>query len=644
MVRRFLVLLWIWVFIGLLPDRLHAQQQDRIQALQQKLEKLAVTVPGLNDGVQLAVTGVSLPDFLNALSKSNGLSLSVDPKLTFKVYNNFNNVTAINILIFLAKQYNLDITPIGSILYITQYQDPAANVPPPVHQVNARYNQLENTLSLELNNDTLSSVAKRITQLSNKNVVVPIALQNRLVTSFISNAPFETALEKLAYANDLKLTRTSDNFYLFQGLEDGEQLYVNSDKNTAVRKAFKPAGSNAGSQTGLYVTTVAGQKLISADATNASILDLVKSASFETNKSYFLYSEIRGNITLHVAGVTYEHFLSALFQGTDYTFTQENGIYMIGDRKLEGLRTNKVIQLQNRAIDTVLAMIPNEWKRGVEIKEFREQNTLLLSGSKPQIAEIESLVKQIDLLVPMVLIEVTLLDIRKNRTVSTGITAGISDSIKTGGKVLPGIDYTFGSRSINDFLNKVGKITSVNLGHVTPNFYATISALEASNNVEVRSVPKLSTLNGHPATLSIGTTRYYEIKTQNVIPSLSSPTSIFTSQFNKVDANLAITIRPMVSGDDQVTLNIKVDISDFIGIPPDNAPPPTSNSKFESILRAHNEDMIVLGGIERTENSENASGVPLLSRIPVLKWLFSSRTKTRGKVVTVVFIKPTIIR
>jgi len=175
-----------------------------------------------------------------------------------------------------------------------------------------------------------------------------------------------------------------------------------------------------------------------------------------------------------------------------------------------------------------------------------------------------------------------------------------------------------------------------------PNFYVKLSALENNSNVDIRSVPKLSTLNGHSANLSIGSSRYYSQKTQNVIPSLNAQT-VVTEQFTEVNANLEIDIRPVVSGDDQVTLNIKVNISDFIGSPPLNAPPPKSTSKFSSIIRAKNEDMIVLGGLERTESNESGSGVPILSRIPVLKWLFSSREKSNNKVVTLVFIKPTIL-
>jgi type IV pilus assembly protein PilQ len=118
---------------------------------------------------------------------------------------------------------------------------------------------------------------------------------------------------------------------------------------------------------------------------------------------------------------------------------------------------------------------------------------------------------------------------------------------------------------------------------------------------------------------------------------------VVTQQFIPVEANLAIDIRPMVSSDDQVTLNIDVNISDFIGTTALNVPPPTSKSMFSSIIRVHSDEMIVLGGIERNEKSQDGSGIPLLSRIPVLKWFFSSRSKTTSKVVSVVFIKPTII-
>ncbi len=624
---------------------LSAQQNLRVQAIQKKLDSLSKTVPGLNQKVQLQVSGVTVQQYLLGIANANSVSISIDPQLNFTVSDDLKNVTAENILVFLAQKYNLDITVVGTIIYVTPYHEPVQIVKTPVKEINAKYNPSDNTLSLTLDNDSLANVAKKITQVSGKNIIVPNTLQGKRVSAFIASAPFETAMDKLAYANEIKMIKTNDNFYLFQPLGDNEELYINGEKSTSVRKVFRPTNQGgAGGSTGVYSRMVAGQKLISADATNAPIINLVKQASQELGKSYSIYSDIKGTIDVHVNDVPYEDFLTLLFKGTDYTFQQENNIYLIGDRKIEGLRAFKAIHLQNRSIDTVVQMIPAAWKIGIEIREFKEQNTLLLSGSSAQIREVEKFVKELDRLVPVVLLEVTLIDFRKTRSISTGISAGTSDSVKTGGTLLPGANFTFSAKSVNSFLNSLGSATALNLGHVVPNFYVSLHALESNSNVDVRSVPKLTALNGHPAKLSIGSKLYYKNTTQNLYPTSTTAASVFTNVFTPVEANLAIEFKPVVSGNDELTLGINVNISDFTSIPADGSPPPQSISKFETSLRVHNEDTIVLGGIERTESNDSSSGVPLLSRIPILKWIFSSKTKSTSKVVTVLFIKSTILR
>lgn len=622
--------------------------------VEQRLEALAGTVPGLQKKVKLSVSGVTAQEFLRALAQSNDLNINVDPTLSFSIVNNFTGETAKNVLLFLAKTYGLDIDVIGSIMTIKKLPEPQ-----PVQiekDIKVQYNTSSDGLGYELQNDPLGKVAQKISSLSGKNLIVPTPLLQKTVTGFMAEAPFETALEKLAYVNGLKYRKTNDNVYVFESLIPGEELFINDDRQTDVRfrpdNASNPAnGANGmnpgmgGGQPGNYAlygkTEAGGGKRFTIQATNTPIIELIKRASEEANVNYFIYSQIDGNITTNVKDISFDQFLTSIFQGTPYTFRMDNNTYLIGNRRNEGLRDNRIVQLQHRSIDTIMMMIPMDWRKDVEIKEFKEQNMLLLSGSGPQIREIEAYVKQLDKLVPMVLIEVTMLDIQKGNTIKTGIKMGVdSISPKVGGSLSDG--FTFGSGSINRFLSQLGKNNSFNLGRVTPNFYVRLQALEENKNVEMRSVPKLSTLNGHKAVLSIGSKRYYKIETQNVYPGLTN-TNVFTTQYKDVDADMKIEVIPVVSGDDQITMKIKVDISDFIGTVGKNEPPPTSNSKFESIIRARNEDMIVLGGIERTENSNSGRGLPLLSRIPILKWLFSSREKSTQKVVSVVFIKPTIL-
>jgi type IV pilus assembly protein PilQ len=92
-----------------------------------------------------------------------------------------------------------------------------------------------------------------------------------------------------------------------------------------------------------------------------------------------------------------------------------------------------------------------------------------------------------------------------------------------------------------------------------------------------------------------------------------------------------------------VTLEIEVNQSNFTTRIAQQAPPGSVERKFSSIVRAGNRDMIILGGLEEKERSRSGSGLPFLSRIPVIKWLFGSRSDKKRHSKLTVFIRPTII-
>ena len=186
-----------------------------------------------------------------------------------------------------------------------------------------------------------------------------------------------------------------------------------------------------------------------------------------------------------------------------------------------------------------------------------------------------------------------------------------------------------------------GNNDPVNTG--SNNFYAKIQALETNGNLKIRSTPKLSTLNGHQATLTRGETTYYAVTRRDVIGSQNPQTTEIKNYF-PIDANLSIGIRPMVSGDDNITLSINVTQSDFNGDRIDPEAPPGMNSReFTSTIRVKDKDVIILGGIEESASNNSGSGVPFLARIPIIKYLFSKRVRTASKSKLSVLIKPTII-
>jgi type IV pilus assembly protein PilQ len=83
--------------------------------------------------------------------------------------------------------------------------------------------------------------------------------------------------------------------------------------------------------------------------------------------------------------------------------------------------------------------------------------------------------------------------------------------------------------------------------------------------------------------------------------------------------------------------------SSFLGRVGENAPPGKATQKFESLVRVKNNEMVLLGGLDELQKENSGSGLPLISRIPVLNWLFSSRRKSKSDSKLHIFIKPTVI-
>jgi type IV pilus assembly protein PilQ len=447
----------------------------------------------------------------------------------------------------------------------------------------------------------------------------------------------------MALSNGLKVTKTSDSFYY---IEKDEVTPVTTNEPPAKKGSGKDAGNSKQENKSVSdeVTFKAENGRIALlSASNADMLSVIDMVSHELFKNYFLYNEIKGTSSLYVENVSFDQFMAYILNNTDYTFKIQEGIYLIGNKKLEGLRTTELIQMNNRTIETVIDVIPAELKEGVEIKAFQELNGIIVTATYDDVLALREFLSQIDQVVPMVIIEVIIMDVKKFSVVSTGITAGLGNPpASTSGTITPGLNMSLTSESINSIISGVNGFGILNLGNVTPDFYINLQALEDNGNINIRSTPKLATLNSHEASMKIGNTEYYLEVANNVIGS-QNPQNIITQTYKSVNADLSITIKPTVSQDDQVTLEIEVEQSDFTGRISANAPPGSVTRNFKSFVRAKDGDTILLGGLEERNNNETYSGLPGIAKIPVIRWFFGKRTKDKSKSKLNIFVKPTII-
>lgn len=609
--------------------------QQRLAIIDQQLELMSDTlVTGLNEIANFSVSNVPIQTFLRSVAESHRLNVQVDASLGFLLTNNFTNVSVKDLIYFLCEEYQLDIRFTGTIMSFFKFQEPKLPDRPYVaKKLGVYYNPSDGLMTFDLSGDTLQAVVREITRVTNINVVAlgGREIEGKLLNCFIKGLRLESALDKLAYVNGLKLTKSKDGIFILelQGAPPGQNGFNNPSALTKVQAQGEVTMKDS---------------LLTVDVVNYPIMEIISQASVQIGVDFILFSDVAGTTTAKVKSVTYDNLLSFIFQGTNYTYKRKSGVYLIAQRSAEGFRSTELIRLDYRTTENILLEIPSELVKDVDIKIHKELNSLIVTGNKQKIDELVAFVKLVDRPIPNILIEVIVVDVRKGYSIETGLKAFLSpDSIpKTQGQVFPGLDVTLSSRSINDALQRLDSKGIVNLGRVTPSFYMQLKALEQSNNIQVRSTPKLSTMNGSKANLIIGESVYYVETTQNITGGVN-PLTTTTQQFNKVEANLAINISPIVSGNEHITLDITAEFSDFVDPTIPNAPPGNTTRKFESKIRIRNEEMIILGGLEELSKSDVGSGVPLISRIPILKWIFSSKTKRSANNRLIVFIKPTLV-
>ncbi len=632
---RYPLLLFVVISLSY-STKVFSQEPHFLDSLKIELDNLGKKdYPGLNERVEFSVSGVSVKEFLRSIATNHELNINVRGDVDGVVINNFSDAKVSDVILFLCKEYNLRIDFMGSIMSFYAFQEdiPIEVVRQKIPKID--YNEKNHFLSLDLQQDTIDNVLKEIVKLSFVNVIAAPEVKGKLVSVYIQNRPLESALDMLALANNLRVERKSSNFYVLQPAIVQAEASKNRPSN---RK-------NEGDSEDLLVD-VNEQGQISVTAINKPIKEILAEVSKKSFVPYFLYDEPEGNASLFIENTEFDDFMDYILNSSNLTFRKQNGVYLVGSRNDEIIRTTELVQLENRTIESILGFIPTDLKSGVEIKEFKELNGFVMSGSRPNIEEIKRFLFAVDQIVPVIRIEVMIVDFKKTHTISGGVDMklGVGEPPKSSsGQVgSDGGGLTVNSTTINSLLAAFNGYGLVNLGMVKPDFYMSIQALEANGNLKVRSTPMLSTLNGHQANMKIGNTEYY-LEVNNNIIGTQNPVTQQQQVYKNTTADLSIDILPIVSRDGHVTLEITVTQSDFTDRISDTAPPGKVTREFKSLIRVKNGEMILLGGLEEKKSSNSGKGLPFISRVPVLKWIFGSRSKVSEKSKLNIFIKPVVI-
>lgn len=543
---------------------------------------------------------LSLSELLRNIARASGVNVSVRSVENIPVSCNFRRARVDDLVRFLCREYRLDVAA-------------------------------DTTLTYDLRGERLIDVAKKIARLSARNVIVPEPLYDCKVSGYVRRMPFDEALRTLAAVNGLLAERDAQDVWTLWREEPAAQGgKMSAGPAYMRRRQFTPNE--------LRVDSLGR---ITARIARGNVQDVILDLCDELELNYYFQSPVNLTAGVWVDGTDFETLLSVLLKGSPYSYYTERGIWIFGAAASDGLSSSTVLPLVYRSVSKVEEIIPEALKQNVAVKTFPDLNALILSGDRRDVARVETFLRSVDKPVPMVTMEILIADVTKSKIHEIGVGAGVGDkAVKTSGTLSPGVDMTFGANAVNDLLGRIRG--TVNLGRVTPNFYLSLQALEEDGVVRLLSTPKLSTLNGHEATLTSGETQYYK-EVQNNYYGTQNPISSESYQWKSVDANLSIKVTPYVSEDRQITLEIEFEQTEFTDRNVEDAPPGTATRSFKSIVKVQNEEMVLLGGLDRNTMENSSRGVPFLARVPVIKWFFGKEKRNKVERTLNIFIKPTVV-
>ncbi|MEM7227814.1 MAG: secretin N-terminal domain-containing protein [Planctomycetota bacterium] len=263
-------------------------------------------------------------------------------------------------------------------------------------------------------------------------------------------------------------------------------------------------------------------------------------------------------------------------------------------------------------------------------------NRIIAIGDATVLDQIETLIEQIDIRQPQVMVEVTVASLTEGDTFDLGVEL---NKIEMSGGTLIDLASLFGLGSDVDTTTVPAGGAGFNGVILNPgDFSVIIRALETINSGRAVNLPKLLVNNNEEAVLN-------SVQQEPFLSTNASDTVATTSFGGTQDAGTTVTVTPQISEADHLILDYSVAVSTFTGESSDpSLPPPRQQNTLQSAVTIPDGYTLVVGGLTVENAGEAISQVPILGGIPLLGELFKNRSKSKSRTRFVIFIRCNIMR
>jgi len=395
-------------------------------------------------------------------------------------------------------------------------------------------------------------------------------------------------------------------------------------------------------------------KRISLNFKDADLKDVFRLFHEITGYNIVLDPTVNGSLTIVLENVPEDQALDIILKNNGLDKVFENNVVRIASTaKLasEAASRKSLIEAQEleqdpvtftrklsyaKAKDAVPIIKKIMSKRGDVIMDDRT-NTLIITDLANRQEPISRLIDNLDEQTPQVVIEARIVETDREFERDLGITWGVKGTASTANGTQTGWAFPH-TGSLGYDVNLPSPATAgrlgISFGNVLDSFTldAQLDAFELNGDVKVLSSPRIATQNNQKATIEQGTQ----------IPVVSTTATQINVEF--ISASLKLEVTPQITREGTVIMDLKVDNSspDFVNRVGDV--PPILTERAQTQVLVADGGTAVIGGIFKLNDSVTQAGVPGLSKIPGLGWLFRSKSINRKNTELLIFVTPRITK
>ena len=310
----------------------------------------------------------------------------------------------------------------------------------------------------------------------------------------------------------------------------------------------------------------------------------------------------------------------------------------------------------------------------IRITPIEENNQLLVMSTPGEWDSILAAIHRLDISPLQVQIEAKILEVTLSGDLEYGVQwwlAGLIGSSAGSAAANGNYNYTYppGSNNIPDFtgnshdrhrasLGVTGTAAAVANGglfysFLNRNFEVALNALQASGNTKVLSTPSLVVLNNQEASITVGD-QIPVISTSIIgVTGLGTATGTGATngavnntgigQASYISTGVTLDIKPRVNPGGLVYMEVtQEDSIPGVALTP-NGNPPISQRNLQTQVAVQSGQTVLLGGMIKDTDTDQKTGLPLLSSIPLLGNLFGTTSKKHSRTELIVLITPRVI-